>query len=66
VDALRRIAGDAVAARVQYKPDARIQAIVQTWPTRFRTARAEALGFIADRDVETVIRDYIADEAIKL
>jgi nucleoside-diphosphate-sugar epimerase len=63
VDALRRVAGETVAARVQYKPDARIQAIVQTWPTRFRTPRAQALGFSADRDIETVIRDYIADEA---
>lgn len=66
VDALRRVAGETVAARVQYKPDARIQAIVQTWPTRFRTPRAQALGFTADRDIETVIRDYIADEAIKV
>jgi nucleoside-diphosphate-sugar epimerase len=66
VDALRRVAGETVAARVQYKPDARIQAIVQTWPTRFRTPRAQALGFSADRDIETVIRDYIADEAIQV
>jgi D-erythronate 2-dehydrogenase len=66
VDALRRVAGEAVAARVQYKPDPRIQAIVQTWPTRFRTPRAQALGLSADRDIETVIRDYIADEAIQV
>ena len=46
------------------KPDARIQAIVQTWPVRFRTPRAHALGFTADRDIETVIRDYVADERI--
>jgi nucleoside-diphosphate-sugar epimerase len=66
VDALRRIAGDKVAARVRYTPDARIQAIVKTWPVRFRTPRATTLGFTADPDIETVIRDYITDEGIKI
>src|SRR5262245_27491516 len=66
VAALRRIAGDAVAAHVRYAPDARIQAIVRTWPVRFRTPRADALGFRADPDIETVIRDYIRDERIQL
>ena len=39
------------AARVQYKPDARIEAIVRTWPVRFRTPRALAMGFAADPDI---------------
>ena len=65
VEAMRRVAGDAVAARVAYKADARIQAIVRTWPVNFRTPRALAMGFRPDADVESVIRDYIADEKIK-
>ena len=65
VDALGRVAGTAAAQRVVWKPDARIQAIVRTWPGRFETPRALAMGFRADPDVETVIRDYIADEGIK-
>ena len=64
VEALRRVAGEAVAARVQYQPEARIQAIVKTWPVRFATPRALALGFKADPGIETVIRDYIADEGV--
>jgi hypothetical protein len=40
VEALRKVAGDKVAARVEWKPDARIQAIVKTWPVRFTTERA--------------------------
>jgi hypothetical protein len=32
---------------------------------RFTTPRAAALGFAADPDVETVIRDYVADEGIR-
>ncbi len=66
VEALRRVAGDAAAKRVVYKADARIQAIVKTWPVNFRTPRALAMGFKADADVESVIRDYIADENIKI
>ncbi len=66
VEALRKVAGDTVAARVEWKPDARIQAIVMSWPFRFKTERALKLGFLADKDVETVIRDYIRDEGIKI
>lgn len=66
VEALRRVAGDAVAKRVVYKADARIQGIVKTWPVNFRTPRALELGFKPDSDVDSVIRDYLADENIKL
>jgi nucleoside-diphosphate-sugar epimerase len=64
VEAMRKVAGDAAAQRVLYKSDARIQAIVKTWPVNFRTPRALAMGFKADPDVESVIRAYIADEKI--
>jgi nucleoside-diphosphate-sugar epimerase len=63
---LKRVAGAKVAERVAWKPDERIQAIVRTWPVRFRTPRALQMGFKADADVASVIRDYIADENIKL
>jgi nucleoside-diphosphate-sugar epimerase len=66
VEAMRRVAGDAVAKRVVYKADARIQAIVRTWPVNFRTPRALEMGFKADPDLESVIRAYITDEGIKL
>ncbi|MBM4225938.1 MAG: hypothetical protein FJ167_14460 [Gammaproteobacteria bacterium] len=66
IEALRRVAGDEVARRVVYKADARIQAIVKTWPVNFRTPRALAMGFKPDADMESVIRAYIADEKIQL
>lgn len=64
VAAMRKVAGEAAANRVSYKGDARIQAIVKTWPVNFRTPRALAMGFKPDPDIESVIRDYIADEGI--
>jgi nucleoside-diphosphate-sugar epimerase len=66
VEALRRIGGEALAARVVFKPDERIQKMVKTFPARFRTGRAEAMGFRADPDLDSILHDYIASEGIKL
>ena len=66
VDELRRIAGREVADRVRFKVDARIKAIVDTWPVRFKTPRAAAMGFTADRDIESVIRDHVREQGIAL
>ena len=66
LDALKKVGGARTAERVAFKPDARIQAIVRTWPVRFRTPRAVEMGFRADDDVETVIRDYVADANIQI
>jgi nucleoside-diphosphate-sugar epimerase len=63
--ALGKVAGAKVAQRVAWKPDARIQAIVKTWPVNFRTPRALQMGFLADADVEAIISNYIADENIR-
>jgi nucleoside-diphosphate-sugar epimerase len=60
--ALARVAGNEVAARVRFRPDARIQAIVRTWPVRFRTDRAVAMGFRADAEMDSVLRPYIEGE----
>jgi nucleoside-diphosphate-sugar epimerase len=58
LDALAKIGGEAARDRVKMTPDARIRAIVQTWPARFDTARADALGFARDADFESIVRDY--------
>jgi len=63
---LEKIAGAKTAKRVSWKLDPRIDAIVKTWPVRFATPRALALGFKADPGIEAVIRDYIADEGVKV
>lgn len=66
IEALGRVAGAKVAARVSWKLDPRIDAIVQGWPNAITTVRALAMGFKADADFDTVVRDYIADEGIRL
>jgi len=66
IAAMGKIAGSQVAKRVSWKLDARIDAIVKTWPVRFATPRALAMGFKADPGIDAVIRDYIADENVRI
>ena len=66
IAAMGRIAGAQTVKRVSWKPDPRIQAIVKGWPVRFSTLRALSMGFEADPGIESVIRDHIADEGVKL
>ena len=61
VDALARVAGEAVAARVVWKRDPVIERIVLTWPTDFEAKLARTLGMRADTDFEGIIRAYVAE-----
>jgi nucleoside-diphosphate-sugar epimerase len=62
VDALRRVAGDAAAARVRFAPDPAIERIVRTWPRDFDPAYGRSLGMRADADFDAIVRQYIDDE----
>jgi nucleoside-diphosphate-sugar epimerase len=62
IAALRKVAGDKVAARIRCVPDPFIEGIVAGWPRSFTAARASALGFAADRDFEQIVRIHIEDE----
>ncbi len=62
IAAMGRVAGQETVARVKFVPDARIQGIVKTWPVRFRTERALAMGFKADADFESIVRAHLENE----
>jgi D-erythronate 2-dehydrogenase len=62
IAALRRIAGDKVAARIRRVPDPLVARIVAGWPRRFDPRRATALGFTAERSFDEIIRVHIEDE----
>jgi nucleoside-diphosphate-sugar epimerase len=62
IAALRRIAGDTVAARIRHQPDPMIMRIVEGWPRRFDARRAIALGFRAEASFDEIIRAHIEDE----
>jgi nucleoside-diphosphate-sugar epimerase len=60
--ALRKVAGEKVAARIRREPDAFIEQIVAGWPRNFSPKRALGLGFKADASFEDIIRHHIEDE----
>lgn len=62
VSALKRVAGEEVVNRIEWKADARIERIVSTWPGALDSRRALALGFPRDDDFEDIIRQHIRDE----
>ena len=62
IAALRRIAGDKVAARIRREPDPLIVRIVAGWPSRFDPRRAIALGFRGDASFDDIIFVHIEDE----
>src|SRR4051794_33870607 len=62
IDALRRIAGDRVVARIRREPDPTIMGIVAGWARRFDTKRADSLGFRAETGFDEIIRVHIEDE----
>jgi len=62
IAALRRIAGDEVAARIRREPDELVMRIVDGWPSRFDARRALALGFRVEASFDDIIRAHIEDE----
>jgi nucleoside-diphosphate-sugar epimerase len=62
VDALREVAGDAVADRVRWQLDPAIDKIVATWPANFAPAFGLSLGMRADTDFAGIVRAYMADD----
>ena len=65
IDALREVAGDAVAGRIRREPDAVIEKIVAGWPRDFDASRAESVGFSADKSFADIVRAHMADEAAR-
>jgi len=62
VEALRRVAGNDVAARVRWERDPAIERIVATWPRDFDAAFGRSLGMGADADFDSIVRQHIDDE----
>jgi nucleoside-diphosphate-sugar epimerase len=62
IEALRRVAGEKVVARIRREPDPTIIGIVAGWPRNFDARRAESLGFQAEKSFDDIIRAHVEDE----
>jgi nucleoside-diphosphate-sugar epimerase len=62
VASLGRIAGQRAVERLRWQPDPAIERLVGGWPHRFDPARALALGFRGDADIDAILRAHIEDE----
>ena len=62
IEALRRVAGDKVTARIRRSPDELVQRIVSGWAERLDATRARNLGFKAEAVFDDIIRAHIVDE----
>jgi nucleoside-diphosphate-sugar epimerase len=60
--AVRRAGGDAAFSRIRWRPDPQIEAIVSSWPRALDAARAVALGFAADADIDEAVQAFVEDD----
>lgn len=60
--AMKRNAGNRKLGKVAWEHDPAIQRIVDGWPGDIDAARARRLGFETDRDLDEVVRHFIADD----
>lgn len=62
IEALRRVAGEKVVARIRRTPDELVQRIVSGWAEQLDAKRARDLGFKAEAAFDDIIRAHIEDE----
>lgn len=60
-EALGQLAGPAATALLDWRPDARVAAIVGGWPSRIDAARARGLGLLPDASIAALLRAYVHD-----
>jgi nucleoside-diphosphate-sugar epimerase len=60
--AMDRVAGYAASDLIDWTDDPAIGAIVRSWPARFETRRAHALGLRPDRSFDDIVREYISGQ----
>lgn len=57
---LRRVAGDEVADRLTWNREPAIENLVNTWPQAFSAERGRAMGMVADKNFDEMVRAHLA------
>jgi len=58
--ALKDVGGEEAASRLTYERDDAIERIVTSWPAEVASARADSIGFDADKPFVEAVRDFAA------
>jgi len=61
LDSLERLGGPAARQRVRLEIDAHTARIVGTWPGAFDVSRPLALGFHPEGDIDSIVRQFMAE-----
>lgn len=64
LESLERVGGKEARARVSFREDDRIKAIVLSWPGDFDVSRGLSLGFGQDGDFDSVVRSHMSDHGL--
>ncbi|RCW25864.1 nucleoside-diphosphate-sugar epimerase [Ciceribacter lividus] len=64
IEALRRVAGEKAVRLIRREPDEMIMKMVAGWAPGFEAKRATALGFVAEKSFDEIIRVHIEDEMV--
>ena len=62
LDSLGRLGGSEARARVRVEIDERVAHVVCTWPGALDASRAIRLGFMADRNIDELVGEYISEQ----
>lgn len=63
VESLRRFKNVRALGRVTFAPDAKLQAVVESWPKRFVSERASRHGIGSDASFDEIIRHFLSETA---
>jgi nucleoside-diphosphate-sugar epimerase len=61
-EAVRRAGGEAAYARIRWRHDPAIEAIVAGWPAALAAPRALALGFTTDAGIDAAVEAFVEDD----
>ncbi|MES2398580.1 MAG: D-erythronate dehydrogenase [Pseudomonadota bacterium] len=59
--ALADVAGKQCADLIDWVPDASVERIITSWPSRINATRARALGLMPDLDFKSIIQAYLSE-----
>jgi hypothetical protein len=65
IDAMTYVTGPEAEARITWKSDPAVEAVVGGWRSEFAPKKALGMGFIADNSFEDTVRWFLDDDIVR-